>query len=380
MNSRPKTLLFSNGDFQLQPPLTFLELSDLSVRELNHVFFSASPYNRRNLGTYLMTDTLAKNIDAKWIRRNHDFSEDMNADSVVTNILHCVASFYEVDLPYWDNIFKRAINVVPMSAGFMYNGENGGYPSELSSDIVRLFSKIAERNEVGVRNEVDAEILGKHGVKNVRVIGCPSLFYHMSRDFTVKENCERVQSTNFNFSTDFANLNISQKYFLHTHMKLFWYMLNVYRKHEIDVDFTMQKALTWEVSDMSRVINYDEARDFFEGKGRFFFSVKDWTEALKKNDFCIGTRFHGNVAGILASTPTLMINIDLRMKKLNEYHNIPAIDIADFDPNKPMEYYYEKADYSKFNSNFAKTYDNFIDYCKKNKVALKEVTYDDTKG
>jgi hypothetical protein len=320
-----------------------------------------------------MTDSLVKNLDAKLIRRHHDFSEDRDAHSVVTNILHCVASFYEVDWPYWEKILKYPVKIVPMSAGFMYNGENGGYPQPLSSDIVRLFSMIAERNEIGVRGEVDAEILAEHGIKNVRVIGCPSLFYHMNRDFTVNDGSRKVEKINFNFSTDFANLNISQKYFLHVHMNLFWYAVNMFRSRKASIDFTLQKALTWEISDVSRIINYDEARDFFEECGRFFFSVKDWIEALKQNDFCIGTRFHGNVAGVLAQIPTLMINIDLRMKNLCRYHDIPSIDIADFDPDMPIGYYRDLADYSEFNKNYTKTYDNFVDYCNKNQVALKDL-------
>jgi hypothetical protein len=367
---KPKTLLFSNGDYQKQRPLKFSDCLGMTISELTDLFFSVNPYNRRNLGTYLMTDTLVKNIDAKWIRRNHDFSQDKDVDSVVTNHLHCISSHFEVDLPYWENILKYPIKVIPLSAGFLYNGENGGHPPPLSNDIVYLFSAIAERNEIGVRGEYDADILERHGIKNVRVIGCPSLFYHMNRNFQVR--CmDKMNNLNFTFSTDFANLNISQKVFLHTHMKPFWYVMNIYREGRIGVDFTMQKAPTWEISDLSRIINYDEARDFFAGSGRFFFSVADWIAALRKNDFCLGTRFHGNIAGILASVPTLMLNIDGRMRGLNRYHKIPSIDIEEFDPGRPVEYYRELCDYSEFNKNYSTSYDNFIDYCRKNDVALK---------
>jgi hypothetical protein len=343
----------------------------MTVAEATDMFFSVSPYNRRNLGTYLMTDSLVKNIDALMIPRNFDFSMIEGVDSVVTNYFHCVSSYFEIDWPYWDKILKYPFKIIPLTCGFMYNGENGGYPQPISKEIVKLFGAISERCEIGVRGEIDADILEKYGIKNVRVLGCPSLYYHMDREFQVNCDNHSVKSVNFNFSTDFQNLNISQKTFLHTHMKLFWYFLRIFDENRLTVDFTLQKPPAWEIVDLSRVINYQEAKRFFIGGGRSFFSVKDWIAALLKNDFCIGTRFHGNIAGVLASIPTLMINIDIRMRELNRYYKIPSINIDEFDPSKPIEYYRELCDYSEFNKNYSKTYDNFIDYCKKNDVALR---------
>ena len=84
----------------------------------------------------------------------------------------------------------------------------------------------------------------------------------------------------------------------------------------------------------------------------------------------MGTRFHGNIASILAGVPTLMINVDKRMKGMNYYYKIPQIDVKQFDFDKPIEYYRELADYSEFNKNYAKVYDNFVDYCEMNGVKL----------
>jgi len=374
-NSKPQTLLFHNGDFQKQHPIKFCDALNMTFSDITDIFYSYNSNVRCNLGIYLMTDSLFRNIDAKCIYGDHNFSKDFNADSVVTIMLHAISSFFDIGfLPYWKKVLKYPIKIVPMSVSFIYNGKNGDLPQPLSRDIIYLLSAIAERNEIGVRGEYDADILEKYGITNVRIIGCPSLYYHMDRNFQV-ENTRELKSTNFNFSTDFANLNIPRKNFLDIYMKLFWYALNIFSEKKIDIDLTLQKSPPREIMDLLPFANYNVFKDFFTNKGRLFFSVKDWIAAIKQNDFCFGTRFHGNVAGVLAGIPTLMINIDGRMKQLNRYYKIPSIDIENFDPNKPIEYYKELCDYSEFNKNYAKTYDNFIDYCKKNDVALKaEVT------
>jgi len=362
-----KTYLFHNGDYEKRSPLTFKECMALKAGELAYIFHIEAPYNRRNTGTYLMTDSLRKTIKAECIPRFFEFTG--HADSVVTNILHRIGSTLEIDFPYWDNILKHVDKVIPLSLGFAFDKNRGIAP--LSDDLVRFLKILSERVELGVRGEYDADTLNKCGIKNARVIGCPSLHYHLNRDFKVIKNTDSVKKVHINFSTDFGNLGLSQKDFFHQHMPFMWYVLNIFDRKSYELDFSLQKPPFTEASDIGTILlSYGEVDRLFMECGRYYFSVKDWIEGIRENDFSIGTRFHGNIAAILAGVPTLMINIDKRMKELNSYYKIPSIDIEDFDPNKPIEYYYELADYSEFNKNFASTYDDYVDYCRKNGVEL----------
>lgn len=119
------------------------------------------------------------------------------------------------------------------------------------------------------------------------------------------------------------------------------------------------------------LLSYQEIHPFYKDCGRYFYCAKDWIKSLKQDDFSMGSRFHGNIAAILAGIPTLMVNVDNRMKGMNEFYGIPSIDIHDFDIEKPIEYYRELADYSRFNKRYAAAYDNFVDYCEKNGVRLR---------
>ncbi len=325
-------------------------------------------YGNRNTGTYLMTDSLAKIVDAdRWIPRFYEFEEHVG--TVVTNVFHRIGTNLKVDISYWEKILDHADRIVPLSLGFAFED---GTIAPMDSSLKKLLSMMAERIEFGVRTEYDAEFLSENGFKNVYVIGCPSLYYHMDRNFKVKDKKRDSQSINFNFSSDFRNLNISQKEAVETHWKLLLWMKWQYERLPIKINLTLQKQPFAEISDMHDVLlSYGEIHPFYKDCGRYFYSVEDWISALKEDDFSMGSRFHGNIAAILAGVPTLMVNIDKRMKGMNEYYKIPAIEIKDFDLDKNLEYYMEMTDYSEFNKNYSKRFDEFTGYCKRNGVRLR---------
>lgn len=358
--------LFHN-DYVPPPPHRYKDFLSLSLEDVLHKTMLKYPYGLRNTGTYMMTDTLRKTIDAdKIIPRFYEFNEPV--ETVVTNILHRIGSNVKVDIPYWKNILKWAKKVVPLSLGFAFCGNE---IAPLDKELVWLLKMLAERNELGVRGEYDADALNKVGIKNVRIIGCPSLYYHMNRDFCIDTSKTEVNSINLNFSTDFGNLGISQRYAVDVHWPFLKYFIDLWEKGDIHLDFTMQKPPFAEAVDIhSILLSYGEVHPFYTACGRYYYSAKDFIDGISKNHFSIGTRFHGNIAAILAGVPTLMVNIDKRMEEMNRFYHIPSINISEFDCTKPIEYYRELADYSEFNKYYAGTFDNYVNYCEENGIKL----------
>ena len=147
----------------------------------------------------------------------------------------------------------------------------------------------------------------------------------------------------------------------------------LYERTSLHIDYTMQKPPFAEIHDIhSILLSYGEVHPFYKDCGRYFYSVKDWITGIQQNEFSMGSRFHGNIAAILAGVPALMVNVDKRMKGMNEFYHIPAIDIHEFDINQSLEYYLELTDYTQFNQNYAKHYDAFVNYCNTNGVPLRE--------
>lgn len=366
-----KVLLF-HKIVPAKPSKKYKEYMEQPTESMVQELCYENPYGRRNTGTYLMTDTLKKIVDAdELIPREYKFDE--HVDTVVTNILHRVGSNLKVDFDYWNYIFDNADRIVPLSMGFAFNDGN---INPLGKDMKYFIDKLAERCELGVRTCYDAEFLHDNGIKNVRVIGCPSMFWHMNRNFTIDDSNKEVRRINANFTTDFANLGISQREAVETHWPLLLWFKWIYERKTSEIDLTLQKPPFAEINDIHAVLlSYAEVHDFYSACGRYYYGVSDWIEGLKENDFSMGSRFHGNIAAVLAGIPTLPVNVDLRMKGMNDYFKIPSIDIDEFDINKPIEYYREKADYTEFNKNYKKAYDNFCDYCGKNGVPLRMETH-----
>ena len=255
-----------------------------------------------------------------------------------------------------------------MTCGFRYH-EDGDIC--LSSDIVYILKQISERNEIGVRGEKAADILEKNGIKNVRIIGCHSLFYWNNRQYEVKKTENKIYKINFNFNQCYQDFFESHMEFCQRSLPFFRYMFSLFEQNNFDIKYTMQTAFFKEWTGFNNFSNYEILKRFPEECGRYYFSVDDWVNGIRDVDFSIGTQFHGSVAAILAGIPTIMITIDDRMRELCKVHSIPNINISDFRQDKPIEYYYGLADYSAFNNNYSRNYDNFIEYCARNGVWLR---------
>lgn len=366
-NNESKTLLIYNRDFHKEDPITFRECITKNAREIYDKFYTYR--YRLNTGTYLMTDTLAKLLDARWIYPNDfDTIENSGADTLVTNAFHCISPRFFFDKEYWQRILDSGIRIVPMTCGFRYH-EHG--QMELTNDIIYILSQISERNEIGVRGEMAADVLEKSGIKNVRIVGCQSLFYWNRGNYQINKDKKDISKINFNFNQCYTDFFESHVEFCERSLIFFKYIFNLFKQGKVDINYTMQTAFFKEWTGFNNFINYDYLKDFPEKCGKYYFSVDDWVEGIKNLDFSIGTQFHGSVAAILAGIPTLMITIDDRMKELCEVHSVPHIDISKFRPDMPIEYYYNLTDYSEFNEKYNANYDNFIDYCTKNGVKLR---------
>ncbi|WP_197050564.1 hypothetical protein, partial [Tetragenococcus muriaticus] len=89
---------------------------------------------------------------------------------------------------------------------------------------------------------------------------------------------------------------------------------------------------------------------------------------MKKIDLSLGTRLHGNVAPILAGTPSIAIPIDARMRELTEYHNFPRVPANEINEDMRLEDLLEKVDIHSVEKNQKANYDNFINFLDKNGI------------
>ena len=248
------------------------------------------------------------------------------------------------------------ISFIPMSIGLQSNYYKSDF--EISKSTIRLLKKLEERAVLGVRGEYTADILRKNKIKNVSVIGCPSLYYWNNPDIFI-ESSRYPKNCSANFKTFYGELNIPEKHFLS-------YCASN------KMQFVEQTSWPFKLENVKDKRYFEFVSAWLNKSLVLPCSYKEWCRYLKDIDFSIGGRFHGNVIALWNNIKSLFLTVDSRTKELTEFFRLPTIDMNLFDNKKPIEFYYEKADYSEFNKYYPSIYKNFCNFIDKNGLIFSD--------
>jgi hypothetical protein len=374
-NMSKKTAIFFNGDYHIQRTLSVKELYEMPLNEIYNVFYDKYSYSRGNTGCYLFSDAFVKLFDSDFVG-SKDFGKlkDLQPKSLITAVLNTISptNSYSTDSNYWNKLLDLLpdTKIVTMSLGF----SNYYINNKISDDMCKVLKRFSERTPIGVRGEYSASVLEKNGIKNSVIIGCPSLFYNFDRDFQIN-NHKKSKVERLNYTAEFCN-SYGKKY-LENIPK---YISSLYKKGNIEIQSTFQHhflaemLLSGEKTWQDNIIKSSD-NPYFDLKlntGMYYFDVDSWKKGVSKFDFSFGAMLHGHIVCLLSGVPALFIRRDERISDFCRYFKFPSINLNEFDKNKPIEYYYEKADYSEFNKNYKDCFDNFINYCNTNEVSLYE--------
>lgn len=245
--------------------------------------------------------------------------------------------------------------IIPISIGLQANNYDNNF--KIHTRTLRLLHSLGERCILGVRGNFTAEILNKNGIKNIEVIGCPSLFWNNRRSFKIK-NDMRGQGEEINvmanFRTFWGRARLKERKFLR------YCANNKFRfveqtNHNVTLEFLNNDKPF-----------YKYINEYMQQFKTIYFNEEEWRKATLSYDFSIGMRFHGNIMALRNGHKALFIIHDSRTRELTDYFNLPVINIEDFDDTKQINYYYNLADYSSFNSTYGEKFDRFMNFLKKN--------------
>lgn len=263
---------------------------------------------------------------------------------------------------------------------------------KIAEPALRLLKVASERSRsIGVRGYYTAELLNKHGITNVEVIGCPSIFFAMDPDFQIHPKEQKPDGTRLTIhATDDGHYRDKLS-------SLYGYAA----KHAADYVLQSEPFMvpifnppTENVYEATRPIRFfahyynngqvspDDMEKWLKEHSRVFFSVEKWVEYLKTRNLVMGSRFHGNVAALMAGVPSLTMFFDSRVRELCEYLELPGISLEDFDHNRPLADYFELANYTNFNAGFSRKYRRYYEFLETNglKHRLRPSTTDETVG
>ena len=114
---------------------------------------------------------------------------------------------------------------------------------------------------------------------------------------------------------------------------------------------------------------------------KYFCDVQSWEHAIINAgfNFCIGTRIHGSIMGILSGVPAYILYKDSRVREIVEFFDIPNAPLpVNRMSSLSVRKLFETCDYSRFNAKFGERYDRFKSFMNKHGLPWGEdMTYID---
>ncbi|NMJ43405.1 polysaccharide pyruvyl transferase family protein [Roseomonas sp. JC162] len=246
-----------------------------------------------------------------------------------------------------------------------------GETPALKPGTERFLRLMADRSgSIGVRGAFTAEVLWDMGIRNTSITGCPSML-GMRTDILARlavavPSRDKVA---LNFSNNVRRhalypdaMRISENALFQRLLSENAYYIIQNERPELDMIAAMMAgdgrryaSAMQEIATLFGVsASRSDLRNFLERRMRVFFSVEDWVGCMETMSAAIGSRFHGNVAALLAGTPALFLVHDMRTRELCELMRLPHVLL---DREVPVEEILERAgelDYAPFIAQFAR--------------------------
>lgn len=264
----------------------------------------------------------------------------------------------------------------------------GAQSSDMSSSDIavpagtrRFLEVAADRcSTIGVRGAYTASVLQRIGIRNVRVTGCPSLYYTRQPELRVIDMPWR---------DDFAiSVNGSQNVIGHSfepararaveHALLANAVERgydyVYQNEAAEIQVALDPAATFEKLkyDLQGTLKRADVQvpleayfEFVRAHGRAFFNFEDWRDYIRKKDFSVGTRFHGNLIALISGVPAVIFAHDTRTLEMCELMHIPHVPIV-HSTRVDYRAMYEAADFRAFERHYTLLYRRYVEFLNEN--------------
>ena len=231
----------------------------------------------------------------------------------------------------------------------------------LNPETTRLLQQIAAKSTtVAVRGELSVKVLNSIGIKNVRVIGCPTVFRHRHDKLSiVKPAFEDLKRVGFTLRRNTPNSTVFQRYLLHyLHGR---FDLSIICAGELE-EKTIYYASKGKIADADARIAqcaatlvekgwlYDKADPLLDVyKKDLFFAetVAEYDREVDSLDAVLGYRLHGNLLSLANETPALYLTYDTRTREFVDTFKIPHFDVLKGEKFN-FQAFYEAAEFAPF--------------------------------
>jgi hypothetical protein len=248
----------------------------------------------------------------------------------------------------------------------------------------RIWHMIAERSpSIGVRGEFTASVLEDNGIRNLDIVGCPSIFRACDPNLQLRHKAfsdiRRVgfslrRETGDNYTENVVSFLNTQKELILRFNALFELVLTVHGEIEEKVyyynDISRLAAARQTLRDMGWFDSKNEGELEAVYESRLFFApvVSYYDDLVRELDCTLGYRVHGVLPALAAGTPSVLLRYDERSAELARTLKVPLLepdealreDVQDlFHPNR----------FKEFEENYPKAYEVMRSFLEKHEVA-----------
>ncbi|MDJ1159979.1 polysaccharide pyruvyl transferase family protein [Chelatococcus sp. SYSU_G07232] len=260
---------------------------------------------------------------------------------------------------------------------------------ELSDETKTVLRMMADSTtSIGVRGTYSAQVLWDIGIRNVRIVGCPTAFRRNDPNLAIKlPRLEEVKYVGVTMRREVSPAYAQDiKRYLTFHRDLVKSLaarFDVVLMAQGEVEekkivfgtpeqkeeaFATLKANKW-VSEWY----LDETMEKLH-RERLFYSdvVADYEALVQQKDLVLGYRLHGNLMALSNGTPAIYFTYDSRTVEFAETYQIPSFDVfsgKDF----VLEDYWDQSLFDKFNRAYHHTYREMRQFLVENGADTKMV-------
>ena len=288
----------------------------------------------------------------------------------------------------WENaptvLEKLRIPIVAFGIGAQAPSKG---PLVLNQATRRVLALIAERSvSLGVRGAYTADVLWSQGIRNARIVGCPTIFRNndpnLRIDLPPLESVRNVAYTlrrevDVTYAKNLARyLDLQRDTILDLAGR---FNLDVLAQGEVE-----EKNILWgNAEQRAHAIAKLRAENWLRGEedpleklyaANLFYadSVAEFEQKLRTKQLVLGYRLHGNLLGLANRVPSVYFTYDSRTAEFAETLQIPSFDVFS-GRTFQLEDYWDQGLFEKFNRAYFQRYREMRLFLDENGVAHKMV-------
>ena len=286
----------------------------------------------------------------------------------------------------WDNapsvLAKLKIPIVAFGIGAQAPSKG---PLVLNQATRRVLELIAERSvSLGVRGSYTADVLWSLGIRNARIIACPTVF--RNNDPTLRIDLPPLESIREVAYTLRREVDVTYAQDLQRYLDLQRQtILDLATRFDLDVlaqGEVEEKNILWgDPAQKAAAIQSLREHGWLRGQDdpleklyqtNLFYSdsVAEFERKLCQKQFVLGYRLHGNLLGLANRVPSVYFTYDSRTAEFAETLQIPSFDVFSGRPFR-LEDYWDQPLFERFNRAYYQTYRAMRLFLDENGVAHK---------